>query len=209
MLLAVLLPGSHSQEHTAIFYRCSRKRVRYASKSQRNATQKYLSPCVRSPFKCNGLTKELWFGTVCAITVLLVAIGIRMPIKIFQVDKRREYQKAGPFDLIRLLPVPGNNPLFLPKFIIEIVVYGIANCEIVRLSGQSGAAKSSLIEALCLVPENFNSICGAIGFPRKPLKAYPIDMASFKTAGELCLHGGLEDATTGYRESGLVNPLHS
>ncbi|MBN1567788.1 MAG: hypothetical protein JXA73_08060 [Acidobacteria bacterium] len=130
-----------------------------------------------------------------------------MSSQIYHVDKHREYQKAGPTDLIRLLPAPGANSLFLPKSLIEIVVYGIVNCEITHLSGQSGSAKSSLIEALFLEPVNFSLICRGLGYPEKPLKVHPIEMATFETPGELYQRRALKSGTTFDEESLLVNAL--
>ncbi len=130
-----------------------------------------------------------------------------VPSLIFHVDNHREYQKAGPSDLIRLLPAPGANALFLPKALIEIVVYGIVNCEITHLSGQSGSAKSSLIEALFLEPFNFRAICRGLDCPEKPLKVHPIEMATFETPGELYQRRALSNGTTFDEESSLVRAL--
>jgi hypothetical protein len=130
-----------------------------------------------------------------------------MSSQIFFIDKQREYQKAGPSDLIRLLPVPGANPLFLPKALIEIVAYGIVNCEITHISGQSGSAKSSLIEALYLAPFNFSLICRGLGYEDKPLRVFPIEMATYETPGELYQRRALKEGTTFDEESGLVKAL--
>jgi MoxR-like ATPase len=130
-----------------------------------------------------------------------------MQTQVFRVDDAREYQKAGPTDLIKLLPVPGSNPLFLPKALIEILVYAIANHEIVHLSGPTGSAKTSLIEALHLVPGNFRAICSALGHPLWTLKVYPIEMATYEAPGELYQRRALRNGTTFDEESGLVRAL--
>ncbi|MEI7899950.1 MAG: hypothetical protein WCK89_06830 [bacterium] len=130
-----------------------------------------------------------------------------MQTQVFRVDDAREYQKAGPSDLVKLLPVPGSNPLFLPKAQIEILVYAITNNEIVHLSGPTGSAKTSLIEALHLVPGNFRAICSALGHPLFPLKVYPIEMATYEAPGELYQRRALRNGTTFDEESGLVRAL--
>ena len=130
-----------------------------------------------------------------------------MPTQVFRVDDPREYQKAGPSDLIKLLPVPGSNPLFLPKAQIEILVYGIVFHEIVHLSGPTGSAKTALIEALHLVPGNFKAVCAALGHPERPLRVYPIEMATYEAPGELYLRRALRNGSTFDEESGLVRAL--
>ena len=130
-----------------------------------------------------------------------------MQTQVFRVESTREYQKAGPTDLIKLLPVPGSNPLFLPKAQIEILVYAIVSHEIVHLSGPTGSAKTSLIEALHLVPDNFGAICSALGHPLRPLRVYPIEMATYEAPGELYHRRALRNGSTFDEESGLVRAL--
>lgn len=130
-----------------------------------------------------------------------------MHAHVYRVDSPREYQKAGPSDLIRLLPVPGGNPLFLPKAQIEILVYAILNHEIVHLSGPTGSAKTSLIEALHLVPENFRAVAAALGHPARTLRVYPIEMATYEAPGELYQRRALRGGTTYDEESALVRAL--
>lgn len=127
--------------------------------------------------------------------------------QVFRVNDSYEYQKAGPTDLIRLLPVPGTNPLFLPKVQLEILVGAIASHEIVHISGPTGSAKSSSIEALYLVPENFQRICKSLGFPALPLRIYPVQMATYEAPGELYQRRALKNGTTFDEESPLVRSL--
>jgi MoxR-like ATPase len=127
--------------------------------------------------------------------------------QVFRVDKPKEYQKAGPTDLIKLLPVPGGNPLFLPKSQVEILVYGIVSHEMTHLSGPTGSAKTSLIEAMQAVPENFRGICQSLGFSEKPLRVFPIEMATYEAPGELYQRRALKNGTTFDEESGLVRAL--
>ena len=126
---------------------------------------------------------------------------------VYQVTKAGEYRKAGPTDLIALLPVPGGNPLFLPKWLLEILVYGIVHQEVIHLSGPTGSAKSSLIEALYRVPANFRGLCEGLGFRHQPLQLYPIEMATYEAPGELYQRRALKDGTTYDEKSRLVKAL--
>jgi len=114
---------------------------------------------------------------------------------------------AADSDLIELLPVRGETPLYLPRWILDVVTYGIVNHELINLSGPTGSAKSSLIEALCTVPKNFSLICRALGFRRLPVKLYPIEMATFETPGELYFRRSLKDGNTFDEKSDVVRAL--
>jgi hypothetical protein len=126
---------------------------------------------------------------------------------IFRVDRPAEYRKAGPTDLIELLPAPGGHPLFLLRWIVETLVYAIVRHEFIHLSGPTGSAKSALLEALWLVPENFQFLCEASGFPVKPLHLYPVELAVYEAPGELFERRALKDGTTYDEMSGLVLAL--
>jgi len=128
---------------------------------------------------------------------------------VFRVNKRKEYRKAGPTDLVELLAVPGNHPLFLLKCDLEKLIYGIVHYEFIHLSGPTGTAKSSLLEALYLVPENFQALCAALGFPALPLRLYPIEMAIYETPGELYQRRSLNNGTTFDEKSKLVGALEN
>jgi MoxR-like ATPase len=130
-----------------------------------------------------------------------------MACGVYRVNEPKEYQKAGPTDLIELLPVPGGNPLFLFKWVIETLVYGIVSHEFIHLSGPTGSAKSSLLEALYLVAENFHGISSGLGFTALPLKLYPVEMATYEAPGELFQRRSLKDGTTFDEKSRLVEAL--
>lgn len=130
-----------------------------------------------------------------------------MSRKVFNINKQNEFEKAGPTDLIKLLPVSGCNPLFLPKKILLLTVYGIVNHEFIHLSGPTGTAKSSLIESLYLEPTNFNVLCKELGYKRLPLKVFPCEMALFESPGELYQRRALKDGATYDENSTLVNAL--
>ena len=56
-----------------------------------------------------------------------------MGTAIYRVYRPDEYRKAGPYDLIELYPVPGQNPLFLFKWILEVLAYAISGFELIHL----------------------------------------------------------------------------
>jgi len=118
-----------------------------------------------------------------------------------------EYRKAGPSDLIELKPVPGFHPLFFRKAELEQIVYSIVANEPCHISGPTGTAKSSLIEALYRVPENFFALSAAVEFPKKPLRLYPIQVLTYETPGELYQRRALRDGTTFDEKSLLVLAL--
>lgn len=126
---------------------------------------------------------------------------------IYRLDRPDEYKKAGPTDLLRLLPVNGVHPLYLPKWTVETVVYGIADEGSIHLSGPTGSGKSTLIESLYRVPRNFETVCSALGYPVKPLRVYQAEMVTFETAGELYYRRSLKGGRTYDEESVLLRAL--
>jgi MoxR-like ATPase len=130
-----------------------------------------------------------------------------MSENIFRIDKASEYARASLDDLIQLKPVEECTSIILPKWQIEALFYAIVYGEFIHISGPTGAAKTSLIEALCLVPDNFKCLCKALGVPVKPLRLYPIDMVSFDTPGELLARRALSEGSTYDEDSLLVKAL--
>ncbi len=126
-----------------------------------------------------------------------------MSENVFRINKPYELRKAGPLDLIEMVPAPGTNPLYLPKVTLEIYTYGVVMCMLIHTSGPTGTAKSSLIEAMAL-PANFFPICKSLGFPhKKPIKLYAAEMACFESPGELYQRRSLKEGTT-YDEPSIV-----
>jgi hypothetical protein len=130
-----------------------------------------------------------------------------MATQVFRIQRPDEYRKAGPTDLIELLPAPGSHALFIMKWLLETLAYAVVHAEFIHLSGPTGTAKSSLLEALYLVPENFRALCAALGFRPLPLKLYPIEMATYETPGELYQRRSLANGTTYDEKSKLVAAL--
>lgn len=130
-----------------------------------------------------------------------------MSKQIYRVWNSDEFRKAGPSDLIELRPVPGFHPLFFKKADLELIVYAVASNEYCHISGPTGTAKTSLIEALYRVPENFFALCQALDFPKKPLRLYPIQVLVFETPGELYVRRALKDGATFDEKSMVVLSL--
>ena len=130
-----------------------------------------------------------------------------MAKEIFSVSKQKAYQKAGPEDLVELLPAPGCTSIVLPKWFIETLFHALVRAEFIHLSGPTGAAKTACIDALRLEPENFRSLCRALGVKYKPLAIHPIEMVRFDTPGELHTRRALSEGTTFDENSPLVEAL--
>jgi MoxR-like ATPase len=126
---------------------------------------------------------------------------------VFRVTEPREYQSAGPTDLVELLPAPGCNAIFVVKWLLETLVSSIVSGEFVHLSGPTGTAKSSLVEALYLAPANFSAVTDALGHARRPLRLFPVEMATYEAPGELYQRRALRDGATYDERSGLVRAL--
>lgn len=130
-----------------------------------------------------------------------------MAEKVYRIDNVKKFRAAGPTDMIELIAAPGANRLYLPKSWIVILVYGFVHKELVHLSGPTGSAKSSVLDALC-VPENFCSVCAAEGFATdRPVRIYPVEMATFESPAELYYRRALRDGTTFDEPSILVRAL--
>jgi MoxR-like ATPase len=130
-----------------------------------------------------------------------------MSKQIYRLWHPEEFRKAGPSDLMELRPVPGQHPLYFRKAELEVIVYAIVENEPCHISGPTGTAKSSLIEALYRVPENFFAVASALDYPKKPLRLYPIQVLINETPGELYQRRALKDGTTYDEKSGLVQAL--
>ena len=130
-----------------------------------------------------------------------------MASRVYSIDQPDAYRKAGPTDLIEMLPVSGANPLYMQKWFLETLVYGIINAELIHLSGPTGSAKSSVIEALYREPANFEAICEGLGYPVKPLRVFPVEMPIFEAPGELFQRRALKDGSTYDEMSILVKAL--
>lgn len=127
-----------------------------------------------------------------------------MPRHFYKIENAQEYETAGDSDLIRMLPVPGQNALFIPKALLEALVTGISLNNYIHLSGPTGTAKSSIILALGDVPKNYQLVCRYLGKRGKKIKVYPIEMAQFETSAELYARRGLKDGNTIDEDSVII-----
>ncbi len=130
-----------------------------------------------------------------------------MTKRVFRVDQENEYRMAGPFDLVQLLPTSHGNPLFIMKWQLQSLVDDIVAHEFIHLSGPTGSAKSSLIEALSSVQGNFRPICEDLGLAVKPVRLFPVEMAVYETPGELYQRRAIQNGTTYDEDSQLVQSL--
>jgi hypothetical protein len=127
--------------------------------------------------------------------------------RIFNVNKSKEYRKAGQTDLIQLLPYNAAPPLCIPKWILEDLVDGIVNHEFIHISGPTGTGKTSLIEALYLEQRNFNHVCLELGYRILPLKVEAVKMCIYETPGEVIQRRAINNGTSYDENSSLVAAL--
>jgi hypothetical protein len=143
--------------------------------------------------------------TVCII--FFNERGQNMATKIYSVNDVEKLKQAGPGDLVELNPVPGSTPVYIVKNTLDILVYGIVRHEFMHLSGPTGSAKSSVIEAMSLV-ENFMPVCKARGIEAKgPVRIFPVEMATFESPAELYQRRALKGGATYDEKSILVQSL--
>ncbi len=130
-----------------------------------------------------------------------------MANKIYPVTETHGLKLAGPGDIVELLPSPGANPLFLCKNFLDVLTYGIAHNEFIHISGPTGSAKSSVLEAFSL-PENYCSLCETNDLDNdRPIRIYPIEMATFESPAELFQRRSLKNGSTYDEPSTLVAAL--
>lgn len=125
---------------------------------------------------------------------------------IFKLTDINSFNKAGPNDLVEMKALPGQHPLIMQKWIIEIIIYSIVYGEVLHVSGATGTGKSSVIESLT-VSENFYALLDAFGFPRKPLRLHQVEMALFDTPTEVYFRRSLVDGMTFDEDSPIVKAL--
>lgn len=130
-----------------------------------------------------------------------------MSTRIFSLSNYNAYCKAGPTDLIEMIPAENDHPLYFPKYLLETLIESIIHGDFIHLSGPTGVAKSSLIENLQKVPENIKTICKSLNQEYKPLKVHPIEAAKYETPGEWYVRRSLNNGSTCDEDSELVKAL--
>jgi MoxR-like ATPase len=126
---------------------------------------------------------------------------------IYDIEDPKQLRQAGLADLVRMKPAPrAPLPLFIQKGLLERLTYAIVFGESVHLSGPTGSAKSSVIEAIS-EPANFGAMCRLLRLPVKPVKLYPVEMVIFEAPGELYARRALIDGRTYDEKSDLVRQM--
>ena len=130
-----------------------------------------------------------------------------MANQIYKVNDTHRLKLAGPEDMVELMPAPGANPLFLCKNFLDVLTYGIAHNEFIHISGPTGSAKSSVLEAFS-VSKNYCSLCETNDLTHdRPIRIYPIEMATFESPAELFQRRSLKNGSTYDEPSTLVMAL--
>jgi MoxR-like ATPase len=131
---------------------------------------------------------------------------MKMADRFYRVEKSGDWKKAGGTDLIRLQGVGGKNAIFIAKHQLEAIVRALCDAEFIHLSGPTGSAKTSLLDAL-EADSNFLPICGYLGFAQKSLRLFRVPMVCFETPGELIQRRSIRDGATYDEDSILVAAL--
>ena len=126
---------------------------------------------------------------------------------VYKSTDTKSYKKAGATDLLEMENSATGHSIYVLKEIVDKLVFGFCTGKLTHLSGPSGSAKTSLIEAIGRNPKNFATACKALGFPEKPLKIYPIEMCCFETPAEVSARRALRNGETYDEPSALVEAL--
>ena len=128
----------------------------------------------------------------------------------FSLSKSNALEQAGSGDLIALRRAPGAAaPILVQKGILVHLVDAIIAREAIHVSGPTGSAKTSLIEALAKVPDNFMDVCRYLGAEAKLLRTFPIEMCLFESPAEVYQRRAIRDGETYDEVSVLVAALEA
>lgn len=123
---------------------------------------------------------------------------------VYPIDDPNTRRKAGPEDLIVLHAYRDATPIYVKRIVMETVVDAIVAGEPIHLSGPTGTAKTSLIDAIRKVPKNFDTVCRWLNLEKKPLRISIIEMPAIETPSELYHFLGLRKGSTRHEPSKLV-----
>jgi MoxR-like ATPase len=105
-------------------------------------------------------------------------------MKIYEVTPE-SYTDAGPSDLVRLEPLPGQVAPIVERQKLDLLVAGITTGSRIHVSGPTGTAKTLTIRTLLFRPSNFETICTVLGIPLLPLAVYSCQIGRFDGPSEL------------------------
>jgi hypothetical protein len=126
---------------------------------------------------------------------------------IYDIRDTKQLAKAGPSELVALVPDRGRPPIVLPKRIPESIAGAIADAEMIHIHGHTGTAKTGFFEALAYVPENWKALCALRGIKYKPLRVFPVEMVVFDTISEMYYRRAIRDGQTYDEPSCIVNAI--
>jgi hypothetical protein len=125
----------------------------------------------------------------------------------YHIDIPMELQQAGPTDLIQMLPVRGGHPVYVQKWFLEALVLALQKRETIHISGPTGSAKSSVIDALHRRQENYQAICALLGLEASRVQVFAIEMPTFESPAELWHRRALRQGNTFDEPSTLVEAM--
>lgn len=131
--------------------------------------------------------------------------------KVYRVDKFQELEAAGPGDLVELNKGTASHSIIVPKLLLVFLISAITRGKRIHLSGPTGTAKTTLIEAIA-DESNFQPLCRLISKTRpefvvKPLKVFPVEMAIFEDPGGMISRRSIRDGNTYDEPSVLMKAL--
>ena len=96
------------------------------------------------------------------------------------VNSKSKWKRAADDDLIAL--TTGSGPFYVKKEILESMVHGVRDREVIHLSGGTGTGKSTLGNIL---PRNWRSLCVNMGIDYQALKVFTIPLVHYQGPDEL------------------------
>lgn len=123
----------------------------------------------------------------------------------YRLDKPNALDQAGSSDFMALRRAPGApTPIFVEKGKLVHLVDAIIAKEAIHLSGPTGSAKTSLIEALASVPANFMDVCAHLGAEPRPLRTFPVEMCLFESPAEVYQRRAISRNGATYDEASVL-----
>lgn len=130
-----------------------------------------------------------------------------MSKRIYPLSKPTMYAKAGPNDLIEMIPKQGWHSIYLSKNKLETIVESLLSADVIHISGETGVGKTNLIQTLQEVPQNIELVCRSMNWKYVPVVIFPIDTVKKETPGDWIERRSLDASTTYDEDSDLVKFL--